>query len=162
MKLADMQAEVHRAKATGIVDLIVAAAKAHGLDPAFALAIGSRENDLVNSLGDANHAVGVMQVDRRSWPEAQQAYVDGSWETHPAALIDTGCQILEDNLSWAKRAYPNYDDDQHLKIAAAAYNGGCKTAMDGIREGDCDKFTTGRNYGSDVMGRMALLKQLGY
>ena len=161
MKLADMQAEVHRAKATGIVDLIVAAAKAHGLDPAFALAIGSRENDLVNSLGDANHAVGVMQVDRRFWPEAQQAYDDDSWETNPAALIGLGCQILADNLAWAQKTYPSYTEDQWYKIAAAAYNAGTGGATNGIEIGDCDKFTTGANYGADVCQRMALLKQLG-
>ena len=161
MDLETMRVELDSARATGIAQLIYAAAEAHGISQAFATAIGSRENDLINSIGDGGHAVGVMQVDRRFWPEAQQAYDDDSWETNPAALIGLGCQILADNLAWAQKTYPSYTEDQWYKIAAAAYNAGTGGATNGIEIGDCDKFTTGANYGADVCQRMALLKQLG-
>ena len=149
MTLSEMQAELNASRAAGIAQLIYAAAEARSISQAWATAIGSRENDLVNSIGDDGHAVGVMQIDIRSWP------------TSPDVLIGLGCQILAENLAWAQKTYPDYNEDQWYKIASAAYNAGQGGAARGVASGDVDSVTTGGNYGADVLTRKALLEQLG-
>lgn len=161
MTLSEMQAELNASRAAGIAQLIYAAAEARSISQAWATAIGSRENDLVNSIGDDGHAVGVMQIDIRSWPQAVAAKADGSWQTSPDVLIGLGCQILAENLAWAQKTYPDYNEDQWYKIASAAYNAGQGGAARGVASGDVDSVTTGGNYGADVLTRKALLEQLG-
>ena len=161
MTLEEMKAQLDRANATGIAQTITAYAAKHGLDPAYALAIGSRETDLVNSIGDGGHGIGVMQVDTRFYGQAKKAKADGSWETNPEVLINLGCQILAENIAWAKEVWPSYTYSQWLKIAASAYNAGQGGAHAGVNVGDCDYHTTGGDYGKDVMARGELLIQLG-
>jgi peptidoglycan hydrolase-like protein with peptidoglycan-binding domain len=46
-----------------------------------------------------------------------------------------------------------------LKFAVSAYNAGAGGAWKGVREhGDSDALTTGKNYGADVLRRMAILR----
>ena len=45
-------------------------------------------------------------------------------------------------------------------FAAAAYNAGVAGALDGLRRGDPDLATTGRNYGADVLRRMYAFRAL--
>jgi hypothetical protein len=47
-----------------------------------------------------------------------------------------------------------------LKIAASGYNCGMQRAILGTPHGDSDKLTTGKNYGRDVMTRMAMFAEL--
>jgi peptidoglycan hydrolase-like protein with peptidoglycan-binding domain len=44
-----------------------------------------------------------------------------------------------------------------VKAACSAYNGGEGGAARGLREGDSDKYTTGHDYGADVVARMRSL-----
>lgn len=147
----EAQRELHRAKANGLYDLLHASAAAHGLDFALVLAVASRETNLVNELGDGQHGVGPMQLDVRSWPLAKRMRDDGTWRTHPGPLIDQCCALLAANIRWAQ-GYVQAPDDA-ARMAAAAYNAGRSNALKGHQQGDCDRFTTGMDYGSDVLKR---------
>ena len=67
---------------------------------------------------------------------------------------------MKDNIAQARHAFPNLNDQQLLKIAASGYNCGITRAIKGAQHGDSDKVTTGKNYGRDVMTRMALFEEL--
>ena len=47
-----------------------------------------------------------------------------------------------------------------MKVAASGYNCGMTNAIAGAQHGDSDKHTTGKNYGRDVMTRMAIFEEL--
>jgi soluble lytic murein transglycosylase-like protein len=156
-------AELQHAHSTGIFDLIKASAAKHGLELTYLLGISSRESDIENVIGDGGHAVGPLQVDIRFHPIAAEAKASGSWKTDPGPIIDYGAAMLADNIDWAKRTYPQFGSGNGrgwLKIAASAYNAGQGGAARGVTVGDSDKFTTGQNYGADVLGRMDAFSHL--
>ena len=147
-----------RAKADGILAQLSRHAAAHNIELCYVVAIASRESDITNVIGDGGHGIGVMQIDTRSFPIALQMRDDGTWKTDPEALIKVGCNLLAENLAWARQCYPGFSA---YKIAAAAYNAGQGNASAGIREaGDCDKFTTPPPYGADVVVRSAIFRQI--
>src|SRR5579864_7434689 len=98
---AELQAQLQRLRASGLHDKLAKSAEAHGIEPAFLLAIASRETNCVNELGDLQngeaHGVGILQVDIQH-EAARQAREDGSWRTAPDSLIDFATQLLADNL----------------------------------------------------------------
>ena len=123
---------------------VEAAAKKYNLDPALIFAVMSRESGGKNIRGDAGHGRGLMQIDDRSW---------GSWlSSHnggmdPASNIMKGAEILRANLN----AFHG-----NVKEALDAYNAGAGNVNKALRNGhDPDSVTTGHNYGSDVLKRMA-------
>lgn len=115
----------------------------HGLPAGYLLAIGSRETNLRNIVGDGGHGIGVWQRDIRYWP------VDRSYLGSVRQQARDAASLLAENHealgSW--------------KAAAAAYNAGLgsvKAVMDSGRSADV--ATTGGDYGADVMARLALIK----
>lgn len=160
MTLEEARAQLHHAKTAGLYESLHAAAATHALPFAFVLAGASRETNLRNILGDGAHGIGVLQIDIRYHPEARHAKAEGSWQTHPGVLIDVGCRILAENLRWAKSLPQGQDEHAALKISASAYNAGQGGARAGIQSGDCDRRTTGRNYGKDTLERMKLFEEL--
>lgn len=162
MTIEEMKVEVERAKENGVYQAVVNAARAHGLDPAYVLAVCSRESDLTDQFGDDGHAVGPMQVDRRYCPAANRAAAayeaDGTKWDMPD-VVDLGVEILAGDCAQAAARFPDFN---WHKIAASAYNAGFTNAVYGVTlHGDSDKWTTGGNYGADVMARKALLEQIG-
>lgn len=147
----------------GLYDKMRRAALDNGISLPYFLAIGSRETNLVNELGDRRggeyHGVGIVQIDIQH-PIARQARDSGSWKTHPEPLLNFGAQMLAANIHGAKVMFPSYLQTQWMKIAASAYNCGWTNAIAGAHEGDSDKHTTSHNYGADVMRRMALFAEL--
>lgn len=135
-----------------LINLLIARAKAYGLQPAHVLAIASRETNIRNIAGDYEkghgyHGFGPMQLDDRS-----HGIPDG-WQNHPQLVIDPCCQILADNLLWARKSYPKFNA---YKISSAAYNSGRENTAEAIADhGDCDWNTTDRDYGQDVCQRLA-------
>ena len=86
---------------------------------------------------------------------------DGTWKTNPAALIDFGCQLLAHNIHLAAQHFPGMAPEQQLKIAASGYNCGIKRAIEAQNAyNDSDHYTTGKDYGADVMARKAMLDDL--
>ena len=153
-----LAAELERAKQKGIFDLLSAAAEKHSLDLAYLLAVASRETGITNELGDFGHGVGVLQIDIRFHPIALTAKQTGAWKTDAGPLIDYGAGMLAHNVAWATQTFPQFsrgDGSGWLKIGASAYNAGQGGAAHGTEQGDSDKFTTGKNYGADVLERMA-------
>lgn len=155
----NLQQELHNIKQTGMYDVLHRASTEIGVDFAFVLAIGSRETNLVNEIGDGGHGVGIMQIDTQH-SIAAQAEADGTWSSNPQALVNYGVQMLADNLKHAEIHYPKFDK---YKIAAAAYNAGWGNVCPGIlNHGNADQFTTGGDYGADVVERMQVFqKDLG-
>jgi Transglycosylase SLT domain len=160
---SELQIELQRLRADGLVGKLAEQAAAQGLPPALLVAIASRETNCVNRLGDWQngeaHGVGIVQIDIQH-AAARQARDDGSWRTNPEPLIALGAELLADNLHQAQQAFPEAGADEQMKIAASGYNCGMGAAILGARKGDSDQRTTGRDYGADVMARMKVFAEL--
>ena len=155
--------QLHSLRHTGFFERREQAATKHGFPTAFLFAIASRETNCINELGDPRggefHGVGIIQIDIQH-EIARKARDNGTWKTNPDPLIEFGAQLLQDNIKAAGKEFPSFTEAQQLKIAASGYNGGIKNAISGAHHGDSDVHTTGRNYGRDVMTRMAIFEEL--
>jgi hypothetical protein len=107
---------------------------AYGLPPALLYAIGSRETNLTNELGDGGHGHGVFQLDDRS-------------HTIPLGFDDDVQQQATTAAQMMQGLYQQYGD---WTEACNAYNSG----------GPDTAGTTGQDYGLDVVGRQAYLAPL--
>jgi len=143
---------------TGLIPLLVAAAKQAGLPPAYVVAVASRETRIQNILGDGGHGHGVMQIDDRSHREFLAEHPD--WRTNPAPLIEHAAELLAYNCAAVRKRWPAFDDRQVRKVAASAYNAGMTNAAQGVSTGDSDRYTTGRDYGRDVLLRALVFEDL--
>ena len=160
---ATLRTQLRRLRDTGFAQKLEQNAEDHGLPAPFFFAIASRETNCRNILGDVvhgeAHGVGIIQIDIQH-PIARKARDNGTWKTNPDPLIDFGAKILEDNIKRARQKFPSLDARQRMKIAASGYNCGMGNAIKGENQGDSDKFTTGRDYGRDVMARAAIFEAL--
>ena len=156
-------AQLQKLRQTGFDVKLASQAGANGFAPEFFFAIASRETNCVNMLGDQRpdgpHGVGIVQIDIQH-PIAREARDSGSWKTNPDPLIAFGAQLLADNLRQAASAFPDLKLEDQLKVAASGYNCGMQRAIAGQRQGDSDRSTTGKDYGRDVVARMAIFQQL--
>ena len=160
----DLINQVARVRANGTLALYQRAATAHGLPVALVVGVASRETNCQNELGDYDsdntpRAVGSMQLDVQH-ALARQAIADGSWRNNQWPIIDACCAILAAGVAWAKATYPAFTERQWYKLGADAYNGGLGGAAAGARHGNADLYTTGHDYGSDVLERMDVLEGL--
>lgn len=152
----DIQQQFHRANAQGWIAYFTAAAQTYNFDPVFLMAIASRETNMQDIKGDfhdgAYHGFGIMQVDVGTDPAFCSAWTTGQVE----AAITLGAQILggkRDSLAAHSITDP--------KAIAAAYNTGASNVIRSLQNGaDADHTTTGQNYGSDVLARMAVFVTL--
>jgi hypothetical protein len=155
--------QYHSLIVTGFYNKLVKAAEAHGLPKEYVFAIASRETNCLNKLGDYRNkeynGVGILQIDIQH-DIAKKARDDGTWKTHPEPLIEFGVSLLDWNIERAKKRFPTFFYEQWLKIAASGYNCGIYRAMTAAGQGDSDAFTTGKNYGKDVLQRMKLFKAI--
>ena len=155
--------QLHSLRHTGFATKLEQHATAHGFPTSFFFAIASRETNCLNILGDPQHGefhgVGIIQIDIQH-PIARQARDSSSFKTDPDPLLEFGAQLLEDNINKAQQKFPNFNAQQHQKIAASGYNCGMGNAIAGALQGDSDKHTTGHDYGRDVMTRMAIFEEL--
>jgi hypothetical protein len=155
--------QLHSLRHTGFAPKLEAQATAHDFPSSFFMAIASRETNCINELGDFQHGefhgVGIIQIDIQH-PIARQARDSGSWKTNPDPLIEFGAQLLANNIAQAHKTFPTLDQQHQLKIAASGYNCGMGNAIKGAQNGDSDKLTTGKDYGRDVMTRMAIFEEL--
>jgi hypothetical protein len=155
--------QLHSLRHTGFATKLETSATAHAFPVPFFFAIASRETNCINELGDFQHGefhgVGIIQIDIQH-PIARQARDSGSWKTNPDPLIEFGAGILATNISKAKQKFPTFNSQQQLKVAASGYNCGIERAIFGAEHGDSDKLTTGKDYGRDVMTRMAIFEEL--
>lgn len=112
--------------------------KKHGLLSGLLLAVGSRETNLRNVVGDGGHGHGVWQQDDRWWK------LPAGFDQDVRLQAEKAAKLLADNHAalgtWG--------------AAAAAYNGGLTGVKNAIAAGkSADSATTGGDYGADVLGR---------
>ena len=79
-----------------------------------------------------------------------------NWGSYSNPQIDD----LLTQLSPVKVNYHLADQYQHDEVAASGYNCGIDAAITGAQHGDSDKHTTGKDYGRDVVTRMAIFEEL--
>lgn len=117
--------------------------RARGLPEGLLLAVGSRETNLRNVVGDQGHGHGVWQQDDRWWPNMPDDF-DQDVERQALKAAD----MLADNHK-ALGSWP---------YAIAAYNRGVKGVRDALAAGKSpDSITAGGDYAADVLGRLAHL-----
>ncbi len=159
----ELLSQFHSLQHTGFDVMLQQHAAANNLPVEFFFAIASRETNCVNELGDFQggeyHGIGIVQIDIQ-YPIALQARDSGSWKTDPSPLIEFGANLLGGCLAGIQKQLPALPADQYLKIGASSYNTGLKHALIGMQNGDSDQLTTGKNYGRDVMTRMAIFAEL--
>ncbi|MFO8056095.1 MAG: transglycosylase SLT domain-containing protein [bacterium] len=135
------------------------------LDPAIVAAVVSREsgagrllgkNGCPPDTGDRGHGRGLMQIDDR-WHDAFLSIGD-LWR-NPAANLAYGCYLLRKNLEAVRERCPDLSDKDRLHMALAGYNCGLSRALRALRQGHpFDYYTTGRDYGEDVLARAEWLR----
>jgi len=146
--------ELTYAKASGFMPAFDSAATATGIDRNLLLAIASRESSMGLSLdsrglGDNGHGNGLMQVDDR--------YHGGYTATvspfdHRANVLK-GAQILQAEIN-------RYGGN--LNYALPAYNTGSGNVNKALGRGlSPDAYTTGNDYGRDVLDRYQIIKSMG-
>ena len=156
--------QLRRLRKNGFDLLLTHFGAANGLPTAFLFAIASRETNCQNILGDVQggqaHGVGIIQIDIQH-PIALQARDSGTWQTNPGPLIDFGTTLLAADLIQVKHVLPSLSvTNDALRVAASGYNCGIGKAIQAAGQGDPDKFTTGGDYGRDVIARMTIFQDL--
>lgn len=111
---------------------------AHGLPRMLLFAVGSRETNLTNELGDGGHGHGVWQLDDRSHTAPGGKWVD--FDGNVALQCATAAAMLHGILTTT---------DGNVEKAAAIYNSGQPSRFP----------TTHHDYGIDVMERMQFLQR---
>jgi peptidoglycan hydrolase-like protein with peptidoglycan-binding domain len=135
------------------------AERRHKLPAGLLLALASRETDMEDIVGDKGHGRGLFQIDDRfhaDWLAAHGA--PGSATTPPVKdAVDFAASMLESNLAFAKQKGVPAPDQ--LRFACSAYNAGAGGALEGQQSGDCDRRTTGGDYGRDVLERLGTIQR---
>jgi spore coat assembly protein SafA len=123
-------------------DEIMASSQKYNVPPEIITAVISRETNGRNIIGDGGHGHGLMQIDDRYHGSFLRNNHNG---LDPATNIDYGTSIIRDNLN-------RYNGD--FRKALAAYNAGQGNVDRAVANGlSPDAYTTGRNYGADVLQR---------
>lgn len=111
------------------------------------VAIGERETHWKNVRGADGHGGGYMQIDDRAW----KAWCASHDAFDPKQNIPQGEHILATGLKlFAPR----------ICAGLAAYNCGPGNVRKGEAEGDCDKYTTGHDYGHWVINKFNAIRPL--
>jgi hypothetical protein len=118
---------------------IPAVEQAHSLPANLLLAVGSRETNLRDVVGDGGHGHGVWQRDDRFWP------IPASYTVEQQA--NDAASLLAANIHTFG-----------LAGGVAAYNCGGGNVQRALDEGrSVDHYTTGGDYSADVLGRLTAL-----
>ena len=150
--------QVALARSRGWLQPIARAEKRHKLPQGMLLAIASRETNMQDIVGDGGHGRGLFQIDDRfhgDWLAKHGARGAGTTPRLKDAA-EYAAAMLASNLAYAQQK--KVGEGQQVRFAASAYNAGCGGAYSGFQAGDCDKRTTGGDYGSDVLERLAAIQ----
>src|SRR3954453_15549721 len=150
--------QVALARSRGWLQPIAKAEKRHKLPQGMLLAIAPRETNMQDIVGDGGHGRGLFQIDDRfhgDWLAKHGARGAGTTPRLKDAA-EYAASMLAANVSYARQK--KVGEDQQVRFSASAYNAGCGGAFSGFQSGDCDKRTTGGDYGSDVLERLAAIQ----
>lgn len=143
---------------------------ADGIGPALMLALGSRETDLRNIVGDGGHGRGWLQIDDRfhhMWLSNHRGCESGSFKAKFASALPIGrvptltastmfaTALLRANAQFAQQH--GVPKEQSMRFAIAAYNAGPGGALKGFKAGNVDGETAHRDYSKDVLERKAVV-----
>ena len=150
-QLAD---QVGRARTRGWASTMRKAEKRHNLPAGLLLAVASRETDMEDIVGDKGHGRGLFQIDDRFHGDWLAAHGAPGPATTPRIgdAAEFAASMLESNLDFAFQNGVSAAD--RLRFACSAYNAGPGGALAGHQRGDCDRKTTGGDYGRDVLERL--------
>jgi len=158
--LDELQAELDRARATGLATVCYKEERRLELPRALLLAVASRETGCEDVVGDRGHGRGVFQIDDRyhhDWLVTHGAA--GPGQTPPVRAAARLASLLLAQALGVARTHA-LAGDTAVKFAASAYNAGVGGALAGLEHGDSDLETTGRDYGADVVARMHAFRGL--
>lgn len=139
---ADLDAEYARALAAWpfLHDVEVS----HQLPYQLLLAVGSRETNLTNEIGDGGHGHGVFQLDDRSHP------IPAGFDQNVAVQAITAAVMLSSLLA-------EFNGD--IRAALVGYNAGAGVAAYNRAHGlDIDTGTAGGDYSADTSARWQYLR----
>ena len=114
-----------------------------GLPPFILFAVGSRETNLTNEVGDGGHGHGVWQLDDRSHDIPDGFDDDVQHQAQVAAMLLAGMIHATGSV----------------RNGVAAYNEGVDAALTNAAAGDVDAGTAHGNYSADVLARRDYLAQ---
>lgn len=157
-----IKSEFLTAQSRGWLPSFESAGKEFDFNPTLLMAIASRETNMRNIIGDSGHGYGLMQIDKRSYP---QFCSSGEWKD-VAKGIRQGALVLDAKRTQIKNLQGKpirisvystlgmpIDDHDLLVVSIAAYNCGLWSYYSYSKDGDPDRYTTGRNYSHDVISR---------
>lgn len=179
--------EFKRADREGWLAYFSAAAERHKVRPEVLMAIASRETNMggpevapgrykwLTEPGDRGNGFGIMQVDRRSFPEFAEG--DG-WQSAELG-IEAGARVLAQKVrrlvekagqlgsvterrtgvSW-RFTFPALGGPELERVAVASYNSGDWAPYHRSKGRSPDRGTTGGNYSEDVLRRAEQFKVL--
>ena len=140
------------------------------IGPALLLAMGSRETDLRNIVGDSGHGRGWLQIDDRFhhlWLSKHRGCQSGSFKTKFTSALPKGrvpsltastlfaVEMLRSNMQFALQH--GVSKPKALRFALAAYNAGAGGALKGFQAGKIDLQTAHKDYSADVLERKAVV-----
>jgi hypothetical protein len=153
-----LKQQLGAARAHGWLSVIAQAEQRHSLSAGLLLAIASRETNMTDEVGDEGHGRGLFQIDDRSHADflaREGAGGPGATPPIPAAA-DYAASMLASSLAGGKSS--GVAANMLVKFACSAYNAGMGNAWSGYHDhGDSDRFTTGGDYGQDVIERLAAI-----
>lgn len=156
-----------------IVSELAGEGEPDGIGAALLLAIGSRESNMRNIVGDGGHGRGWLQIDDRfhhRFLASHRGCDSGSFTPrHPSAAPKGrvpsitastmyAIELLRDNMRVGRNN--GVPEGKIVRFALAAYNAGPGNALDGVRQGNVDAHTTGRNYSKDVLARKSVVARV--
>jgi hypothetical protein len=145
------------------------------------LAIASRETNLRNVVGggyfedgkwhETGEDRGLFQINstyHSRWLDSVPGCDSGTYEEKYDSALPVGrvpgltrgakkCRDLLRDRIQAARAHAIPEADV-VRVAVAAYNGGSYNAIQGYKQGDPDKYTTGGDYSKDVLARQKAIR----
>lgn len=150
--------QVSRARARGWTAIMRKAEKRHDLPAGLLLAVASRETDMEDIVGDKGHGRGLFQIDDRFHADWLAAHGAPGPATTPRIedAAEFAAAMLASNLAFGSQNGVTGRD--RIRFACSAYNAGPGGALEGHQSGDCDRKTTGGDYGRDVLERLRAIQ----
>jgi hypothetical protein len=163
VSISELKKQFERARKSGWLPLIRAAADRYQFTPDLLLAIGSRETNLdpryQSHPGDRGHGFSMWQIDIGSYPDWIKT---GAWRDVGQAVMKSA-EVLNEKrnevLALAKRNKLILSSADVEQITIAAYNHGSRGSfLDYQRFRRPDRGTTGGDYSQDVLYRSDIFK----
>jgi len=139
----------------GWLEILDALSLKYSIDASILLGMASRETNCkpdyayCRKLGDGGNGHGIVQIDKRYHSEFLKKH---NFKPQPLECLDYGAALLKTNLDHFKG---------DLLKALCAYNAGIGGVKRVLKAGKTpDQATTGGDYGSDVLYRAELFKDL--